>query len=81
MANFPQLCFDDCYRANKSTKAGAIFGENYRHITGEINGTNGVFGIVNIGWVQASFAPVAARLARMEGLEAHARAADLRTEG
>ena len=29
----------------------------------------------------AALAPVAARLARMEGLEAHARAADLRTEG
>ena len=27
-----------------------------------------------------ALAPVAARLARMEGLEAHARAADLRTE-
>lgn len=27
----------------------------------------------------AALAPVAARLARMEGLEAHARAADLRT--
>ncbi|MBB4796562.1 histidinol dehydrogenase [Brevundimonas bullata] len=29
----------------------------------------------------AALAPVAARLARLEGLEAHARAADLRTEG
>ena len=29
----------------------------------------------------AALAPVAARLARMEGLEAHARAADLRTDG
>ncbi len=29
----------------------------------------------------AALAPVAARLARMEGLEAHARAADLRTQG
>jgi len=29
----------------------------------------------------AALAPIAARLARMEGLEAHARAADLRTEG
>ena len=29
----------------------------------------------------AALAPVAARLARMEGLEGHARAADLRTEG
>ncbi len=28
----------------------------------------------------AQLAPIAARLARMEGLEAHARAADLRTE-
>ena len=28
----------------------------------------------------AALAPVAARLARLEGLEAHARAADLRTD-
>jgi histidinol dehydrogenase len=28
-----------------------------------------------------ALAPIAARLARMEGLEAHARAADLRAEG
>ena len=74
LAGFPQLRLHDGGRAHKAAEAGAVRAEDHRHVTGEINGADGIGVVVNVGRMQACLAAVAARPLRRGADQAHAGA-------
>ena len=59
LAQFPELGTDHCGRAHKTTQAWTIGSQNHRHVTGEIDRSNGVGVVMDVARVQTRFSAVA----------------------
>ncbi len=74
LADFPQFRLGNGHRAHKAAQAGAVFGQNHGHVTGEVDGADGVFAVVDIGRVQARFAAVGPGKLGLGAVQADAQA-------
>ena len=75
LAHLPQLGLHDHGGADKAAEARAIGAENHRHVAREVDGTNGIGIVVDVGRVQARLTPIGARPCWLGPDQAHARAA------
>src|ERR1700730_17279404 len=61
LSYLPQLGLHNRRRTHKATEAGAIRTENHGHVPGEIDGTDGVGVVMNIGGMKPRFTTVLTR--------------------
>ena len=61
LAHLPQFVAGDHRRADEAAEARAVGPEDDRHVAGEIDGADGIGVVVEVGWVKARLAAVAAR--------------------
>jgi hypothetical protein len=74
LAHFPELGLHDRERTHEAAAARAVGAEYDWHVAGEIDRTDGVGVVVDVGRMQAGFAAVAAGPLGLGAYEAHAGA-------
>src|SRR5690606_39349565 len=58
LTDLPQFGADYGDRTDEAAQAGPVLGQDDRHVAGEVDRADGVFGVMDIGWMQAGFAAV-----------------------